>query len=115
MRKLNRDYACVSSAVGGSLSQISFEGSEVRSRVATTYSGGIKGKIKGFTRGSRRNLLRRMASINRTAFRAYEGRVFSVTLTYPSEYSEDLKLCKRHLEEALHKRLKRTYGPFSAY
>jgi hypothetical protein len=56
-----------------------------------------------------------MASINRTAFRAYEGRVFSVTLTYPSEYSEDLKLCKRHLEEALHKRLKRTYGPFSAY
>lgn len=37
-----------------------------------------------------------------------------MTLTYPNEFPEDPKLCKRHLE-ALHKRLKRTYGPFSAY
>jgi hypothetical protein len=55
-----------------------------------------------------------MASINRTAFRAYKGRLISIGLSYPSEYPEDPKLCKRHLE-ALHKRLKRTYGPFSGF
>jgi len=55
-----------------------------------------------------------LASINRSAFRAYEGRVFSVVLTYPREYPQDPNLCKRHLE-ALRKRLKRTYGPFSGY
>ncbi len=55
-----------------------------------------------------------MASINRTAFRAYDGRLISMGLTYPHEYPEDPKLCKRHLE-ALRKRLERAYGPFSAF
>ena len=55
-----------------------------------------------------------MASINRTAFRDYKGRIFSVTLTYPREYPEDPKLCKRHLE-ALRKRLKREFGKFSGF
>ena len=114
MRRLNREVAYVSSAVGGSLSQLSFEGSGNRSRVATIHGGGIRGRIRGFSRTSRRNLLRRMASINRTTFRAHKGRVFCVTLTYPSKYPEDPDLCKKHLK-ALHKRLKRTYGPFSAY
>jgi hypothetical protein len=114
LSKLNREVAYISSAVGGSLSQISFEGSEVRSRVEPNYSGGIKGKIRGFTRASRRNLLRRLASINRTVFRAHKGRLISIDLTYPSEYPEDPQLCKKHLE-ALRKRLKRRYGPFSAY
>jgi hypothetical protein len=114
MSKLNREVAYVSSAVGGSLSQISFGGSEVRSRVATNYSGGIKEKIRGFTRESRRNLLRKLASINRGAFRAHKGRLISVGLTYPSEYPEDPMLCKRHLE-ALRKRLERAYGDFSAF
>jgi hypothetical protein len=78
MKTLNPEYACVSSAVGGSISQVSLDENAIGSRVATTYSGGIKGKIKGFSRGSRRNLLRRMASINRTAFRAYKERHISV-------------------------------------
>ena len=78
-----------------------------------TYSG-IRGRIKGFSKVSRRTLLRRFASINRTAFSAFKGRLISVTLTYPAEYPEDPHLCKRHLE-AFHKRLERRYGRFAAF
>jgi hypothetical protein len=112
MKTLNQDYAYVSSAVGGSLSQVSLGYNTIGSRVVTTHSRGIRRKIRGFSKASRRNLLSRMASINRTAFRAYKGRLISIGLTYPSEYPEDPKLCKRHLE-ALRKRLTRMYGEFS--
>ena len=54
-----------------------------------------------------------MASINRTAFRAYKGRVISVTLTYPHEWLEDPEACKKHLE-AFRKRLTRRYGKFAS-
>jgi hypothetical protein len=114
MSKLHREVAYISSAIGGSLSQISFEGSEVRSRVATTYSGGIKGKIRGFTRASRRNLLRKLASINRDAFRAFKGRLLFTTLTYPTDYPGDPEVCKRHLE-AFAKRLEREYGALATF
>jgi hypothetical protein len=107
-------HAHVSSALGGSLSQISFGISEIRSRVATIHGGGIRGSVKGFSRASRRNLLQRFARINRTAFRAYHGRVFSITLTYPHEYPEDPKACKRHLK-ALYRRFKRNFGEFSGF
>jgi ubiquitin-protein ligase len=109
MKTLNPEYAYVSSAVGGPVSQVSLGNNATGSRVATTSSRGIRGKIEKFSRGSRKNLLRHLASINCTAFSAYKGRLIAVGLTYPSEYPEDPKLCKRHLE-ALHKRLKRTYG-----
>jgi hypothetical protein len=101
------------SAVGGSVSTISFEGKEARDQLHTSY-GGTKGRIKGFSRVSRRNLLRRLASINRTAFNAFKGRLISVTLTYPSEYPDDPEVCKRHLN-ALRKRLQRKYGHFAAF
>ena len=114
MKTSNPVYAYVSSAVGGSVSQVSLGDDAIGSRVVTTRSRGIREKIRGFSRESRKNLLGRMASINRSAFRNYEGRVFSVTLTYPSDYPQDPKLCKKHLE-ALHKRLKRTYGLFSGF
>jgi hypothetical protein len=114
MSKLHREEAYVSSAVGGSLSQISFEGSAVRTRVATIHGGGIRGKIKGFSEASRRNFLKRFASINRISFRAYEGRVFSIVLTYPHEWPEHNGACKGHLK-ALYKRLKRMYGDFAGY
>jgi len=84
------------------------------SRVATFHGGGIKGKIKGLSEASRRNFLRRFATINRTAFRAYEGKVFSIVLTYPHEWPEDTEVCKKHLK-ALRKRLARTYGEFSGF
>jgi hypothetical protein len=107
-------HAYVSSAVGGSVSQVSLGDDVIGSRVVTTRSRGIREKIRGFSRESRRNLLRCMASINRTAFRAYEGRVLTITLTYPSEYPEDPEFCKKHLK-ALRKRLKRMYGDFAGY
>jgi hypothetical protein len=113
-KTLNPEYSYVSSAVGGSVSQVSFGDNVPGSQAATTQGESTKGSVRGLSRKSRRNLLRRMASINRTAFRAYEGRVFSIVLTYPSEYPEDPNLCKKHLK-ALRKRLKRKYGPFSAY
>jgi hypothetical protein len=98
MSKLNQEQAYITSAVGGSLSRVSFEGNEGRSTIATVYGGGIRGKIKGFSEASRRNLLGRMASINRTAFRAYEGRLISLGLTYPHEWPEDAEACKKHLK-----------------
>ena len=63
---------------------------------------------------SRRNLLRRLAAINRTAFRACEGKVFFLTLTYPHEWPEDPEVSKRHLK-AFIKRLERRYGLFAGF
>ena len=70
--------------------------------------------MRGFSRASRRDLLRRLASINRSAFRYFKGRLIFVTLTYPDEYPDDPELCKGHLK-ALRKRLQREFGPFAAF
>jgi hypothetical protein len=71
--------------------------------------GGIRDRVRGFSRTSRRNLLRRLASINRRVFRTHRGRMIFVTLTYPEHYPEDPELCKRHLK-ALRRRLQRKFG-----
>jgi hypothetical protein len=55
-----------------------------------------------------------MASINRTAFRAYKGRLISITFTYSHKWLEDTEACKGHLK-ALRKRLKRRYEEFPAF
>jgi hypothetical protein len=111
----HQKIAYLSSAVGGSVSTISFEDIETRDRTRPhTRHGGTKGKIKGFSRVSRRNLLRRLASINRQTFRASKGRLISVTLTYPAQYPQDPEVCKSHLK-ALRKRLQRKYGCFAAF
>jgi hypothetical protein len=105
------EVAHISSAVGGSLSQLSFAHEGASSRVPRIHGGGIRGRIKGFSRASRRSLLRRMASVNRTAFRAFKGRLLFTTLTYPTDYPGDPAVCKRHLE-AFGKRLERgSTGP----
>ena len=114
MKTSTPEYAYVISAVGGSVSQVSLGDSAIGRRAATTHRGGIRGRIKGFSRASRRNLLRRLASINRSAFRAYEGRLISITLTFPKEFPEDTETCKGHLK-ALRKRLARRYGPSSGF
>jgi hypothetical protein len=114
MKRSNQGEAYVCSAIGGSVSQISFEDSELSNRTGYTPSGGIRGKIRGFSRVSRRNLLRLLASINRTAFRAFKGRVIFITLTYPTDYPKDPKVCKGHLE-ALRQRLDREYGDFATF
>ena len=71
-------------------------------------------RVRGFSRASRRNLLRYFASINRDAFRAFKGRVLFVTLTYSHEYPQDPEACKGHLK-AFRKRLQRRYGAFTAF
>jgi hypothetical protein len=108
--------AHVSSAVGGSLSTLSFEETNRTSwsLPTTRHGGGTRGPVRGFSRASRKNLLRHFASINRSAFRAFEGKVFSLTLTYPRQFPDDPELCKRHLKAFL-KRLERRYGPFAAF
>ena len=106
----------VSSAVGGSLSCVSFQDNTIGRQVnpPKAHSYGIKGRIRGFSGVSRGNLLRRLASINRRAFRASRVRVISIGLTYPHEYPEDPEVCKGHLK-AFRKRLERRYGPFAAF
>jgi hypothetical protein len=108
--------AYVSSSVGGSVSTLSFEDTTTKNRLSShrSCSGGNRDRVRGFSRASRRNLLRRLASINRSAFRAFRGRIIFVTLTYPKQYPEDPELCKRHLK-ALRKRLQREFEPFAAF
>jgi hypothetical protein len=108
--------AYVSSAVGGSVSTLSFEDTKTSNRLSPSRrrSGGIRDRVRGFSRESRRNLLRRLASINRAAFKAFNGRLISITLTYPHEYPEDPELCKNHLK-ALRRRLQRKFGEFAGF
>src|SRR5215211_322935 len=118
-RSLNSSHqgvAYVSSSVGGSVSTLSFEDTTTKNRLSShrRCSGGNRDRVRGFSRTSRRNLLRPLASINRSAFRAFKGRIVFVTLTYPKQFPEDPELCKRHLT-ALRKRLERRYKSFAAF
>jgi hypothetical protein len=108
--------AHVSSSVGGSVSTLSFEDTTTRSyrNPPIRCGGGIRDRVRGFSRQSRRNLLRRLASINRSTFRAFKGHLIFVTLTYPHQYPKASTLCKAHLK-ALRKRLQRKYEPFAAF
>jgi hypothetical protein len=106
--------AHVTFAVGGSVSAVSFVDSEARDRLGPPHGGGLRGEVSGFSRASRMRLLRRLARINRAAFRAFEGRVLSVTLTYPQQWPEDVEVSKRHLR-ALYKRLAKRSGEFPGF
>jgi hypothetical protein len=112
----HQDVAYLSSAVGGSVSTLSFEDTKTSNRLSShrRLGGGSRDRVRGFSRESRRNLLRRLASINRSAFRAFRGRMIFVTLTYPGEWPEDTEVCKRHLK-AFRKRLQREFGSFAAF
>jgi hypothetical protein len=116
LKSSHQGVAYVSSAVGGSLSTLSFEDTTIKNglRPSKRLGGGTRDKVRGFSKASRRNLLRRLASINRSAFRGFKGRMIFVTLTYPGEYSDDPVLCKRHLK-AFRKRLQREFEPFAAF
>jgi hypothetical protein len=112
----HQGFAYISSAVGGSVSTLYFEDTTVKNQLSShrRCGGGIRDRVRGFSRTSRRNLLRRLASINRRAFRTFKGRMIFVTLTYPHEFPNDPELCKRHFK-ALRKRLQREYGSFAAF
>jgi hypothetical protein len=90
--------AYVSSAVGGSVSTLSFEENKTSNQLSPRKhrGGGIRAKVRGFSRTSRRNLL------------------LLVTLTYPREYPEDPEVCKNHLK-ALRKRLQREFGDCAGF
>src|SRR5918994_4577664 len=111
----HQGVAYLSSAVGGSVSTLSFEDTTIKNRLRSSrrLGGGTRDRVRGFSRASRWNLLRRLASINRDTFRAFKGRMIFVTLTYPHEYPEDAEICKNHLK-ALRKRLQRKFGAFAA-
>src|SRR5918994_1121228 len=95
MKGSYQGVAHVSSAVGGSVSTLSFEDTKTRNQLSPSRrrSGGLREKVRGFSRESRRNLLRRLASINIAAFKAFKGRLISITLTYPQEYPEEPEIC----------------------
>jgi hypothetical protein len=116
LKDSHQGVAYVSSSVGGSLSTLSFEDTKTSNRLSShrRLGGGSRDRVRGFSRESRRNLLRRLASINRSAFRAFKGRMIFVTLTYPGEWPEDTEVCKRHLK-AFRKRLQREFGSFAAF
>jgi hypothetical protein len=108
--------AYLSTSVGGSVSTLSFQETTPRNYWSPPIrrGGGIRDRVRGFSRTSRRNLLRRLASINRRVFRAHRGRMIFVTLTYPEHYPEDPELCKNHLK-ALRKRLQRKIDDFAGF
>jgi hypothetical protein len=112
----HQEVAYVSSSVGGSVSTLSFEDTTTKNRLRPSRRRGIgiRDRVRGFSRTSRRNLLRRLASINRRVFKSFRGRIIFVTLTYPHEYPEDPQLCKRNLK-AFRKRLQREFGTFAAF
>jgi hypothetical protein len=108
--------AYVSSAVEGSVSTLSFEEIKTRNQLSPSRrrSGGLRDRVRGLSRESRTNLLRRLASINRGAFKAFKGRMIFVTLTYPREYPEDPEVCKNHLK-VLRRRLQRKFDDFAGF
>jgi hypothetical protein len=112
----HQGVAYVSSSVGGSVSTLSFEEIITKNQLGPPkrHGRGMRDRVRGFSRTSRKNLLRRLASINRSAFRAFKGRIIFVTLTYPHEWPEDTDVCKRQLK-ALRKRLERQFEPFAAF
>ena len=116
LKRSHQGVAYVSSSVGGSVSTLSFEDAKTSNRLSPRKhrGGGTRDKVRGFSRASRRNLLHRLASINRTAFKTFSGRMIFVTLTYPHEYPEDPEVCKNHLK-ALRKRFERKYKSFAAF
>jgi hypothetical protein len=116
LERSHQGVAYVSSSVGGSVSTLSFEETITKNQLGPPkrHGRGTRDKVRGFSRASRRNLLLRLASINRSAFRAFKGRLITITLTYPHEYPEDPEVCKNHLK-ALRRRLQRKFGDFAGF
>src|SRR5215218_9905205 len=99
LKSPHQGVAYVSSSVGGSVSTLSFEETITKNQLGPPkrHGRGTRERIRSFSRASRRNLLLRLASINRSAIRAFKVRLISITLTYPHEYPEDPELSKNHI------------------
>lgn len=88
---------------GGRLSTVAFEGLSRPPGGRSAQIGGVRGVVRGFSRASRRRLLRRMATVNRLAYKTPPA---FITLTYPERFPEDIGIVKAHLRAFL-KRLRR--------
>jgi hypothetical protein len=95
----HQGVAYVSSAVGGSVSTLSFEDTKTSNRLSPSRrrSGGIRDRVRGFSRENRTNLLRRLASINRSAFNAFKGRIISISFISSSWYEVTGEVSEGHL------------------
>jgi len=74
---------------------------------SSTPPGGSRGRVVGFSKASRRRMLRLVNSIDRR--QVEPDQVLFVTLTYPGEWPRDPQAWKRHLE-AFRMRLERRWG-----
>ena len=72
-----------------------------------TLGGGKRGKVYGFSRNSRKRMLRLVNSINRTKVEPRQA--LFVTLTYPAVWPSDPKVWAAHLQ-AFRMRLERRWG-----
>ncbi|HLW03938.1 MAG TPA: hypothetical protein VKT82_35145 [Ktedonobacterales bacterium] len=97
-KRRNYEVAC---SPDGSLLQVT--PSEKLAQYSQRFDRGKRGKIRGFSRASRRRMLRAMASLKREEV----ARAKFVHLTYPSEYPTPAK-AKDHLR-AFIKRLRRQF------
>lgn len=68
----------------------------------------VRGKIKGFSRASRRRLMRSLAKVNKGEKPQF------VTLTYPSEWPDDPKEWKKQIER-FNKRMKYRFPKYAAF
>lgn len=100
----NEKWAC-EVAVGGTL--VSVKG---RKPTHIKSACGVRGKVKGFSKNSRRRLIRKIGSIDRETLKQMP--IF-LTLTYPKVWPADPKIWKKHLDTWV-KRLKRRYSTTSA-
>src|SRR5687767_15658292 len=72
----HQGVAYVSSSVGGSVSTLSFEEIITKNQLGPPkrHGRGTRDRTRGFSRASRRNLLLRLASVNRREARAFTAR-----------------------------------------
>lgn len=104
--------AQVTSAVGGSLSKLTFPKEHKKDDVPTRRGGGTRALVKGLSNSSRLRFMREMASINLSKIK---GKVLFTTLTYPRDkWSHDPKIWKKHLQK-FKQRLDRKYGKTSGF
>ncbi len=104
--------AQITSAIGGSLSGLTFPKKHKKGDVPTRRGGGKRKTVKGLSNSSRLRFLRETASIN---FSKIKSKVLFLTLTYPRDkWSHDPKIWKRDLQKFKY-RLDRKYGKTSGF
>lgn len=87
---------------GGGLATARRQADRPRPKKKKSCRGGKRDKIKGFSRSSRRRLMRELAKVLRSCLPLF------LTLTYPSEYPSEYRVWKAQLR-AFYKRIRRRW------